>query len=349
MAWELSRRELMSELLRIGLIGAGTNTRQRHIPGFRAIENVEIVTFANRSPESSQQVADQFAIPHISQNWQEVVNDPTVDAICIGTWPYLHAEITCAALAAGKHVLTEARMARDLTEAKRMLSASQARPELVAQVVPSPMTLKVDATIGRKIAKGQLGSVREICVTHTTSAYVDASAPLTWRQDIELSGHNTLSMGIYYEAVLRWMDEDVKIDHVAAAINTPQRNRSDGSIANVEIPDSITVLGSYPSGTRLVMHLSGVESGPSRNEVRINGYLGGLRLDVGKVELYWCPAGGTEVPVDIPVVEQSDWRVEADFVDSIRSGASVRLTDFPTGVRTMKFTDEVWHAWSTSR
>ncbi len=54
-------------------------------------------------------------------------------AVCIGTWPNLHAEVTVAALERGKHVLCEARMACNLTEAKRMLAASEARPQLVAQ------------------------------------------------------------------------------------------------------------------------------------------------------------------------------------------------------------------------
>ncbi|MCF7686745.1 MAG: Gfo/Idh/MocA family oxidoreductase [Cephaloticoccus sp.] len=336
----------MAGALRVGLIGAGANTRERHIPGFRAIAGVEIVTVANRSEASSQQIATQFDIPRIAPDWQAVVADPEVDAVCIGTWPYLHAEITLAALAAGKHVLTEARMARNAEEALQMLAAAKARPDLVAQVVPSPMTLPVDATIARYVAEGRLGKVREVCVNHTTAAYADAFSPLTWRQDIELSGHNTLTLGIYYEAVLRWMGADAKVESARAAINTSSRARADGSIAAVKIPDSLTVLASYPGGARLVMHLSGVEPGAARNEFRLNGSLGGLRLEVATASLYWCSMGGQEERVIIPTSEHRGWRVEADFVDAIRTGSPVRLTDFATGLRTMQFTDEVWRAWS---
>ncbi len=56
---------------------------------------------------------------------------PDLDAILIGTWPYLHCEATCAALEAGKHVLCEARMAVSAQEAHRMLEAVRAS-ELVA-------------------------------------------------------------------------------------------------------------------------------------------------------------------------------------------------------------------------
>lgn len=336
----------MARPLRIGIIGAGANTRDRHIPGFRAIEGVELAVVANRSEESSRKVAADFGIPRIAPSWQAIVADDNVDAICIGTWPYLHAEISCAALKAGKHVLTEARMARNAAEAEQMLAASQARPDLVAQIVPSPMTLPVDATIRRMISAGDLGEVREICVTHTTGIYADAQAPMTWRLDYALSGHNTLTLGIYYEAVLRWMQEDVRVDSASALIATPQRKRADGTLAEVKIPESLTALGHYANGARLVMHLSGLEASAPRNEIRINGSKGSLRLEVAGSRLYWCPLGGNESLVTIPESERRDWNVEADFVNSIRTGTPVRLTDFSTGLRTMKFTDAVWRAWN---
>jgi predicted dehydrogenase len=336
----------MHEPLKIGLIGAGTNTVERHIPGFRALPGVDLAVVANRSVASSQRVADAFQIPRVAGQWQDIVADESIDAVCIGTWPYLHAEITCAALAAGKHVLTEARMARDLPEAEQMLAASLARPDLVAQVVPSPMTLPLDRTIRRMIVAGDLGELREVCVTQTTAAGADANSPFTWRQDSELSGHNTMALGIYYEAVLRWMQADVRVEAAAAAINIRQRKRADGGLADIWIPDSLTVLGRYETGTRLVMHHSGVELGPARNEMRINGAKGSLRVNVAAVTLHWTPLGGVEQPVTISPSEFQDWQVEADFVNSIRTGAPVRLTDFPTGVRTMRFTDEVWQAWS---
>ncbi|MBI3463364.1 MAG: Gfo/Idh/MocA family oxidoreductase, partial [Planctomycetes bacterium] len=102
---------MASPPIRIGIVGAGNNTRLRHIPGFRALEGVEIAGVVNRSPESTRRAADEHGIPRTYRNWQELIADPQIDAVCIGTWPYLHCPITLAALEAGKHVLTEARMA----------------------------------------------------------------------------------------------------------------------------------------------------------------------------------------------------------------------------------------------
>ena len=86
------------EEIRVGLIGAGRNTRERHIPGFNKIGGLEIAAVANRSRESGRAVADQFNIPTVYDNWQELLEDESINAICIGTWPYMHSTLTVAAL-----------------------------------------------------------------------------------------------------------------------------------------------------------------------------------------------------------------------------------------------------------
>src|SRR5438876_5127322 len=132
---------MASQILRIGLIGTGANTRLRHIPGLQAIENVEIVAVCNRRPGSTTAVAHEFGIAKTFEHWQDLVTDPAIDAVVIGTWPYLHCPITLAALEMGKHVLTEARMALNAAEAHRMLEAARRYPKLVTQVVPIPYGL----------------------------------------------------------------------------------------------------------------------------------------------------------------------------------------------------------------
>ncbi|MEX1022852.1 MAG: Gfo/Idh/MocA family oxidoreductase, partial [Dehalococcoidia bacterium] len=132
----------MPDPIRVGVVGAGGNTRSRHIPGLQAIEGVEVVTVCNRSEESGRRVADQFGIPNVVTDPRDVFDDPDVDAVCIGTWPYRHRDYTVAALEAGKHVLVEARMAMNAEEAREMLAVSRQHPDLVAQIVPSPLDFK---------------------------------------------------------------------------------------------------------------------------------------------------------------------------------------------------------------
>ena len=69
--------------IRIGVIGAGANTRTKHIPGLLAIPGVEVVSVCNRTKESGERVAREFNIPTVAPNWREVVEAPGIDAIGI--------------------------------------------------------------------------------------------------------------------------------------------------------------------------------------------------------------------------------------------------------------------------
>ena len=95
-------------MIKIGVIGAGGNTVSAHIPKLIEQNDVEIIAVANRTIESGNKVAKKFNIKHVYDDWQEVIMNEDVDAVCIGTWPYMHASITLEALESGKHVLTEA-------------------------------------------------------------------------------------------------------------------------------------------------------------------------------------------------------------------------------------------------
>jgi predicted dehydrogenase len=354
----------MSKPVRIGLIGAGGNTRTRHIPGFKAIPGVELVAVCNRTKASGEKVAKEFGIPRVTDNWKEIIEAPDIDAVCIGTWPNLHGKLSVAALRAGKHVLTEARMARTLAEAELMLAEARQHPDLVAQIVPAPMSLPFDATVIDLLQANALGTLREVFLTATTDGLADSALPLSWRQDLTLSGKNTLYLGIYYEMALRWLGRGVTSLVADAAIFSKERKDEEGVPQPTTIPESVTVLGSYdpttvtaapwsvswqPTGARLIAHFSGVETTAPRAEIRLNGSQGGLRLDLAKGELWLAKRGEKEQLVTIAPEKRGAWRVEADFIDSIREGKPVRLTDFATGVKYMQFTEAVWESWSNGR
>ena len=117
----------------------GQITRTRHFPGFPAIPGVRIVGVCNRRRESARRVAREFDIPKVYGNWEDLVADPDVDAVVIGAWPYLHCPVTLAAFDAGKHVLTQARMAMNAREAQRMHDRRPESPRSDRDDRPQPL------------------------------------------------------------------------------------------------------------------------------------------------------------------------------------------------------------------
>src|SRR5205085_8594372 len=97
-----------------------------------------------------------------------------INVIVNGTWPYLHCPIAIAALGAGKHLLTEARMAMNAAQAHQMLAESRRHPDLVAQIVPSPFGLAGQRLMREMIDSGFLGDLREYHVYSQLGNLADA-------------------------------------------------------------------------------------------------------------------------------------------------------------------------------
>ncbi len=327
--------------IRVGYIGAGSNTRLRHLPGFAAIDGVIQEVVANRSEASSREVAKAFGIRRVAKDWKEVVSDPSVDAVCIGTWPYLHRDATLAALENGKHVLCEARMAMNLDEAREMLRASRTHPDLILQIVPAPFTLTYDRKITELLHTGALGKLREIVVTHANGAHLDEESPMSWRQDVAKSGQNILTMGIFQETIHRWMGKNPLWLSAHGTTAVARRvNPETGEMATVRIPDALAVLGQYTSEAHFHYRFSSLQSGPERMRIQLNGSKGSLTFDGLNASLTFWRVGADQ-PESIEAEASADWNVEADFIQSVRNSEPARLTSPEAGVAYMEFTDAV--------
>ena len=326
--------------IRIGIIGAGANTRAKHIPELQKIPGVEIIAVCNRSRESSSRVAEEFGIPRVAETWREVVDAEDIDAVVIGTWPYLHAPVTIGALGAEKHVLCEARMAMISREAGDMLSGAIFHPHLVAQVVPSPFTLEVDATISRLLAEGFLGDLLSIEVRAPAPGFIDKERPLHWRENRELSGNNTLTLGIWYEAVMRWIGEAVKVTALGTTFVTTRRDAETGRLKSLPIPDHLTVAAEMACGAQAHFAVSSVAYTGGGPEVWIYGSEATLMLAEGK--LLGVRRGSTTLAeIQVPEKDRIGWRVEEEFIGAIRGEEEIKLTTFEAGFRYMQFTDAV--------
>ena len=336
--------------IRVGLVGAGANTKLRHIPGFRDQPQVEIISVANRSRESGERIAGEYEIPKVYDNWLELIEADDTNAICIGTWPYMHKTLTLAALANNKHVLCEARMAMNAREAHEMLDASRRKPHLVTQIVPAPGTFEVDSTIIDYISDGYLGELLAVRLrvadghgrSSRSDTFVETESPLHWRQDQTLSGYNILGMGIWYESIMRYVGPASKV-MAMTKVSVQQRRDEDGQIRAVSVPDHVNVLCELACGAHADMTWSTVTGLQTGSELWLFGSEGTLHLKGPPMNtIYGGRRGDTELrEIPIPPEKRGAWRVEEEFISAIRGEEKVSRTPFDVGVQYMEFTEAV--------
>ena len=334
--------------IRVGLIGAGGNVRNRHIPGFQNVDGVEIAAVANRSIESGRAVADQFNIPEVYGGWQELLEDKSINAVCIGTWPYMHRTLVLAALDAGKHVLTEARMANTAQEARDMLAASRAHPDLVCQLTPTSTSYKTDNLLKKMIGEGFLGEILSVDMQALQNRFPDYGGDLHWRHDWELSGYNTLNIGASYESLMRWFGRGNRVMAMSKT-HVPFRKDDSGYPTSVTIPDHVDILYELANGAQVHMKMSATSGLNGGSQIWMFGTDGTIHVDAQR-KVWAGKRGDTELTeVPNPPETQSKYRVEEQFTNAIRGTEKVDMVAFDTGVHYMEWSEAVHRSAQTGQ
>ena len=324
--------------LKIGIIGAGSIVRTRHVPGIHSVEGAKITAVCNSTLESAKTFCrdcapEAEAVP----GYPDLISHPEVDIVWIGTPPYRHSELAITSLRAGKHVFCQARMAMDLAEAELMWEASLSNPELVAALCPPPMGMLADRWMRENLAAGIIGQPHQIVLRSMNAAYLDPKTPPHWRQRYEISGLQTLTFGIYVEVLQRWLGPIRSVSAHEATV-TPMR---DGY--QIEIPDMLHVLCTFDSGVEGAMTFSGVAAHAGGDRLEIFGSEGTLNYDFESDEIRLGRPGEPEMQlVEIPTGMQKHWTVEADFLNAVRNPDGPRpQPDFTEGLLYMRVVQAV--------
>ena len=305
---------------------------------------VEIVAVANRSLESSRRAAAEFNIPRAYADWEQLLAADGIDAVLIGTWPYMHRAITLAALESGRHVLCQARMANNAAEAHEMLAAAKRHPNLVCQLVPSSSGYSID--IGRSGASSPTASLATSCrwkCRRLQRGFADFGGELDWRHDPEFSGYNVLNVGAIYELMLRWLGPG---NHVMAKtrVHIPTRRDEQGVHRKATIPDHVEVLYELANGAPVHMKFSETTGLSRGNDTWIFGSQGTIHVDNAN-NILVGRRGDRELRAHPnPPEGQFRHRAEEEFINAIRGLEPVTQNTFEIGVQYMEWTEAVYRS-----
>jgi Predicted dehydrogenases and related proteins len=117
----------MNNKVKVAIIGCGGIATGKHLPSLQKIEQVEVVAFCDMFIEQARKAADQFGAPgaQVYSDYRELLKQADVDVVHVCTANDTHAEISIAALEAGKHVMCEKPMAKKASDARRMLETAR--------------------------------------------------------------------------------------------------------------------------------------------------------------------------------------------------------------------------------
>jgi predicted dehydrogenase len=269
--------------------------------------------------------------------------DDGIDAVLIGTWPYMHRTITLAALESGRHVLCQARMANNAAEAHDMLAASQRHPNLVCQLVPSSSGYSIDRALLGLLASGQMGEVLSVEVQRLQRGFANFGGELDWRHNPEFSGYNVLNVGAIYESMMRWLGPGNRV-MAKTRVHVPTRRDEQGAQRAATIPDHVEVLYELGNGAPVHMKFSETTGLSRGNDTWIFGSEGTIHVDNAN-NIFVGRRGDRELAAHPnPPEGQARHRVEEEFINAIRGIEPVTMNTFDIGVRYMEWTEAIYRS-----
>ena len=269
-----------------GFIGAGVVASKALAPAVRSASNANLYAVASRDISKASSLSPE----RVYDNYDELINDPKVDAIYISLPNNFHAPIAIRALASGKAVLCEKPLTMNYQESLELVEAAALSKSLLVEAIWyrwHPRLIKAC----QQIAAGVIGEIREINAAFT---YVNSNKG-NYRFDPALGGGALLDLGPYPL-------------HLIPSLF--------GSEARVELLDVNQEIG--PSGVDLVTKVEALINGSIKfnfnvsfvgqlsQEISITGSNGGIKFLEGAAFTNWNEPSTLQVNDEIYSFESVD-------------------------------------------
>lgn len=345
----------MKEKIGIGIIGAGF-ARSTQIPGFLA-SGARVAAIASAHREHAEEVAREFEIEHVAEDWRALVARTDVELVSIVTPPATHLEMTLAALDAGKAVLCEKPMAMSAVEAEQMHRRASETGQL-ALIDHELRFLAGRRRMRALLQEGEIGRVYHAKLLFRADSRAKAERPWDWWSDAEQGGGTLGAIGSHAVDAFRWL-LGTEASQVFCQLATHIRERADkrtAELRRVTTDDEANLLlrfedGALTDGATGAISMSVVESGRPEHRLEIFGEHGALRLDG---DALWHAATGAARWEQVEVereesaagMRDSEWSrgfttFARAMVEALRAGATTieDAATFHDGYRTQLVLD----------
>jgi predicted dehydrogenase len=232
--------------------------------------------------------ADRLGWPAWETDWKRLIERDDVDLVDVCTPGSSHAEISIAALEAGKHVLCEKPLANTVEEARAMAAAAARAAAAGVRAMTGFNFRRVPAVaLARElVAAGRVGAIRHVRAAYLGSHLLDPEIPLIWRLQAEHAGSGALGdLGAHAIDLAQYLAGD-RIAGVSGLTETFVRERplADGGGARgpVTVDDAALFIARFTGGALGSFEATRFATGHTEGlRVELNGELGSIVWDLG--------------------------------------------------------------------
>jgi len=254
----------------VGLIGAGIMGTYGHFPGYMEIPNkAKVVAVCDKNPKAVENIVEKSGAKGYA-SYQELLDDPLVDAVDICLPHNLHGPVVLAALRAGKNVIVEKPFTLDLEQADQAIDEAKNKG-LKLMVAENMRFIKAYDVAKRLLDSGTIGN---LCYVrgYTGGPNEDSSDPSNWRIRVaEAGGGTIMDDGIHCFYLFRWFVGEVKSVY---AVTTKF-----GKSAVSEVEDNAVGTLRFENGALGIFGFSTTTASPWTEELQLFGTKGSIFVD----------------------------------------------------------------------
>ena len=180
----------VKDKMRVGIIGPGWIAEKAAIT-LNGMDNCEALAVGSRSQEKAEAFASKWGIAKAHGSYRELIDDPDVDLVYVGTPHSHHFDVTKEALLAGKPCLVEKAFMANYRQAKEIVDLARDRKVFLAEAIWTRYQ-PVVGMVRQLMKDGRIGEPRLLTAT---LGYSMGEKPRIMRPD--LCGGALLDLGVY--------------------------------------------------------------------------------------------------------------------------------------------------------
>ena len=302
-------------MFNIGIIGCGKIAQVRHIPEYAGHPQARLSGFYDLNQERARELAEKWGGKAYS-SWEEMLADPGIDAVSVCVANNAHAQLSIAALRAGKHVLCEKPMATTLADCEAMVAAARESGKFL-MIGQNQRLTKAHQKARELVESGTLG---KILTFRTTFGH---GGPETWSVD---PGKNTwffdkskaamgamADLGIHKTDLIQYLLGQTVVE-TTAKVTTLDKRGADGQLIGVD--DNAICIYRMSGGAMGTMTASWTFYGAEDNSTVLYGTKSILRIyDDPAYSLKLITAGGEKVLYELEAIQTNDNQTKSGVID----------------------------------